>query len=320
MAHDDRIYHTYALANPLKNGQYFYIGFTGRDERIDEHLDCKKSDKNYHKKNTIKEIQRAGLEVIIVKILENVDKQTAIDKEIESIALYGRRDKGTGILTNMTDGGEGNIGGVWTNESREKLSKSMVGENNPRFNTIMINNGIDYMAHDKDEPIPNGYQIGGKSLDDGANKGELNPRFNTVMINDNNGNYKAHDKDEPIPNGWKIGGRPKPEGAHKGEKHPRYNTIQIKDGNGNYQTIKKDENIPEGWKKGGRSFSQPKGKFLGHNNPMFGKTGENNPNFGKKAHINIATLEKRRIKPELALQLGPEWILQKEWKKSNEVF
>ena len=114
-------YYTYGLANPLKSSkenyiggdslheyEFFYFGYSGREERLDEHLKCYNSDKNYHKKNTIRKIQRNGEEVIFVKILENVDEQPAIDKEIEMIAYYGRSDKGLGPLTNLTDGGEGN--------------------------------------------------------------------------------------------------------------------------------------------------------------------------------------------------------------------
>ena len=112
-------YYVYGLANPLKPSkesyiggkslheyEFFYFGFSGREERLDEHLGCYAADKNYHKKNTIKKIQRNDEEVIFVKMLENVNKQTAVDEEIEMIAYYGRADKGLGPLANMTDGGE----------------------------------------------------------------------------------------------------------------------------------------------------------------------------------------------------------------------
>ena len=113
-------YYVYGLANPLKptkksyvggvslhEYEYFYFGFSGDEKRLDQHLKCSDTDKNYHKKNTIRKIQRNNLEVIFVKILIDADKQTAIDKEIEMIAYYGRKNKGLGPLTNMTDGGEG---------------------------------------------------------------------------------------------------------------------------------------------------------------------------------------------------------------------
>lgn len=47
-------------------------------------------------------------------------------KEIEFISLYGRRDIGKGSLVNLTNGGEGNKGYIWTEEGKEKLRKPRV--------------------------------------------------------------------------------------------------------------------------------------------------------------------------------------------------
>ena len=44
-------------------------------------------------------------------------------KEIEFIALYGRRDLGKGTLCNLTDGGDGSLGIIHSQEYRNKLSK-----------------------------------------------------------------------------------------------------------------------------------------------------------------------------------------------------
>ena len=56
----------------------------------------------------------------IVMIEENMLETDAIAMEIELIAKYGRKDIGTGILRNLTNGGEGASGYVWTAEAREK--------------------------------------------------------------------------------------------------------------------------------------------------------------------------------------------------------
>lgn len=60
-----------------------------------------------------------------VEILLHSDDYNFIkQKEIEFIALYGRRDLGKGTLVNMTDGGEGVCGKIISEETREKIKKS----------------------------------------------------------------------------------------------------------------------------------------------------------------------------------------------------
>jgi hypothetical protein len=66
-------------------------------------------------------------------IIEGLTKHQASKKEQEFIMLYGRRDLGTGILCNMTDGGDG----IWnckrSEETKEKLRQSKLGDKNPNF-------------------------------------------------------------------------------------------------------------------------------------------------------------------------------------------
>jgi hypothetical protein len=61
-------------------------------------------------------------------VAENLTDQEARDLEISLIAKYGRKDLGTGILRNMTDGGEGSPGRITTKETKEKLSKLNLGK------------------------------------------------------------------------------------------------------------------------------------------------------------------------------------------------
>lgn len=55
-------------------------------------------------------------------IFENVSTEFAKQKEKEFIQLYGRIDKKNGTLTNLTDGGDGIVGYVFTEEHKNKLS------------------------------------------------------------------------------------------------------------------------------------------------------------------------------------------------------
>jgi hypothetical protein len=58
----------------------------------------------------------------IIMIEENMIETDALAMEIELIAKYGRKDLGTGILRNLTNGGEGSSGCVPTPEARAKNS------------------------------------------------------------------------------------------------------------------------------------------------------------------------------------------------------
>ncbi|WAW11723.1 hypothetical protein nACB2_031 [Acinetobacter phage nACB2] len=103
----------------------FYIG-KGKEERHKEHfvgymIETNKGNK--HKINTIKKAQREGLEVVSEIILDNLTEAEAHAAEIEYIARYGRRDLGTGCLTNLTDGGEGMSGFVPSEEQRQRQSE-----------------------------------------------------------------------------------------------------------------------------------------------------------------------------------------------------
>lgn len=55
----------------------------------------------------------------------NLSEQDALSKEIEIIAWYGRRDNGTGILVNLTDGGESTTN--LSEHSRQKISEKAKG-------------------------------------------------------------------------------------------------------------------------------------------------------------------------------------------------
>jgi hypothetical protein len=55
-------------------------------------------------------------------LFEDLTREEACEKEIEFIKLYGRKDLGTGTLSNRTDGGEGT--GNHSDETKLKIVKS----------------------------------------------------------------------------------------------------------------------------------------------------------------------------------------------------
>lgn len=69
----------------------------------------------------------------IVILCRNLDWEEACKIERELITFYGRKDLGTGILRNLTDGGEGSCGVVMSEETKAKISKAVSGENHPLY-------------------------------------------------------------------------------------------------------------------------------------------------------------------------------------------
>jgi hypothetical protein len=55
----------------------------------------------------------------------NLTETEAFDLEIELISQYGRKDIGTGILRNLTNGGEGASGYIKSEETKQKISESV---------------------------------------------------------------------------------------------------------------------------------------------------------------------------------------------------
>lgn len=57
-------------------------------------------------------------------LLDNLEWKEAGKKEIEFIKLYGRIDRSTGTLANLTDGGDGNLGLIHSAESLKKIGEA----------------------------------------------------------------------------------------------------------------------------------------------------------------------------------------------------
>jgi hypothetical protein len=74
--------------------------------------------------------------ILILK--RNLTEEEAFKHEIYMIALYGRKDIGTGILYNFTDGGEGGSGRLKSEKWREAMREKIKGNshNNKKVKVI----------------------------------------------------------------------------------------------------------------------------------------------------------------------------------------
>lgn len=98
----------------LDNNTVFYIGI-GNDNRYNRANE--KKNRGPHWKNIVK---KTDYEVEI--LFEHEDYNFIKEKEVEFISLYGRNDLGLGTLCNKTNGGDGCLGLVHTDEAKLKMS------------------------------------------------------------------------------------------------------------------------------------------------------------------------------------------------------
>lgn len=102
----------------IDKNEPFYIGIGTNNKKNKKY----KRSEIYKNRNIIWKQIVAKTRYKIEIIYESNDYNEIIKKEIEFISLYGRINNKTGILANMTDGGEGNLGWVMSNDTKRKIS------------------------------------------------------------------------------------------------------------------------------------------------------------------------------------------------------
>jgi len=99
----------YVYAYLRENGTPYYIG-KGKGKRA-----YRKGDREILPPNNRDKIKI---------ILQNLTEEQAFSNERDFILFYGRKDNNTGILRNLTDGGEGASGRKLSEETKNKMRKS----------------------------------------------------------------------------------------------------------------------------------------------------------------------------------------------------
>ena len=98
--------------------EVFYVGIGAEEGRA-----FYKHNRNKHWHNIV---NKAGYTVNIVH--KDIEHDEAKQIEILLIEKYGRKDLGTGNLVNLTDGGEGALGVIISEETKQKMSEAKKGK------------------------------------------------------------------------------------------------------------------------------------------------------------------------------------------------
>lgn len=154
----------------------FYVG-KGTGSRYRRHLlDAKKGKTGSQKLHILRAILSLGLEPKIVKVEDFLDSYTALCLESYIRDYIGTTVEGTGYLSNvlLRDDLE------WTDELRDKKSKSISGENHPFFGTTRTQEEKDKISKTISDQRKNWSEEQRKTWSV-KREGELNPNFGKQM-------------------------------------------------------------------------------------------------------------------------------------------
>ena len=114
------------MVNPNRFYTYAYL----REDRTPYYIG--KGERNRIYSNSRRTFRRPKDKSRIIFLKQNLTEKEAFKHEIYMIAVFGRKDLGTGILHNKTNGGDGTSGRITTKETKQKMSDANKGRPSSR--------------------------------------------------------------------------------------------------------------------------------------------------------------------------------------------
>lgn len=129
----------------LDTNEPFYIGIGTKKNKIfnseeaEYHRAYSKFRKDSRIWNFIQEKTKYDVEILF----ESDNYEFIKEKEKEFISLYGRIDLKSGTLSNMTDGGDGTLGWIPSEENLNNIKKSKIGKDYKNLGHKISQYGLD---------------------------------------------------------------------------------------------------------------------------------------------------------------------------------
>ena len=104
---------------------YYTYAFL-REDRTPYYIGKGKGNRAYRRRDKGIKPPKDKSKILILK--QNLTEEESFRHEVYMIAVFGRKDLGTGILHNRTNGGDGISGYVFSEETKKKLSEAHKGK------------------------------------------------------------------------------------------------------------------------------------------------------------------------------------------------
>jgi hypothetical protein len=189
----------------------------------------------------------------IIFLKRNLTEQEAFKHEVYMIAVFGRKDLGTGILRNRTNGGDGVSGAIRTQEWEDKRKEALKGK--PGWNKGM--KGVYKHSEDTIKKLK-------QKAKEGFKNGRIPPSLKSfILISPDGIEYEVNDGLKKFCNTHKISFGTMNDALCYGYETPRKNGWTIRRKNDNFiPTSKRYGNLEYGNKRKEFKLKNPEGKIV----------------------------------------------------------